>query len=278
MKYRKKLMAVSGVISLVMGMTPMFAWSKSRPTWSMPSGAVQVDDNVFYLGQKTDPKTHQLVEGYAFIHRANNVKNSQAAKKGGPSACYAYIASGAKWKINEPWVMNTANTRGLDETTVFNLEKNGIAKWENATDGNVNNTAGADVMGIGTTTTVDLSAGAGTLNNANEVYFASISGSSSIIAVTNVWGIWSGPTQNREIVEWDQVYDDSDFDWSAGEFGEIGKMDFDNIATHEIGHAFGMGHPSSTCTQETMYAYAGNGETIKRNLNTGDINGINLLY
>jgi hypothetical protein len=174
--------------------------------------------------------------------------------------------------------MNTKNTRGLDGTTVFNLETSGIAKWEDATDGVVGNDIGVAVMGNGSTTPNDLSVGAGTPNGSNEIYFADITGSSSTIAVTTVWGIFNGPASGRELVEWDQVFDDVTFDWSATNTGVAGKMDFDNIATHEIGHAFGMGHPSSTCTQETMYAYANYAETLKRDLNTGDINGINLLY
>jgi hypothetical protein len=55
-------------------------------------------------------------------------------------------------------------------------------------------------------------------------------------------------------------------------------MDFDNITTHEVGHAVGMGHPDSTCTLETMYAYAGNDETKKQDLYTGDIADVNRLY
>jgi len=39
-----------------------------------------------------------------------------------------------------------------------------------------------------------------------------------------------------------------------------------------------MGHPDSTCNLETMYAYAGNGETKKQDLYTGDIAGVSRLY
>jgi hypothetical protein len=95
--------------------------------------------------------------------------------------------------------------------------------------------------------------------------------------VTIVWGIFSGPTFQRQLVEWDQVYDDSDFDWSLT--GELYKMDFDNIATHELGHTMGMGDLyTSGCSDQTMYGYASEGETNKRDLNSGDINGINNLY
>ena len=45
-----------------------------------------------------------------------------------------------------------------------------------------------------------------------------------------------------------------------------------------LGHVLGLGHPDSTCVDETMYAYAGFGETNKRDLHTGDIEGVVKLY
>jgi len=77
-------------------------------------------------------------------------------------------------------------------------------------------------------------------------------------------------------VEWNQVYDEGSFDWSLT--GEPGKMDLENIAQHEMGHSLGMNHPSSDCTEETMFASASNGETKKRDLFNGDITGISKLY
>jgi hypothetical protein len=56
-------------------------------------------------------------------------------------------------------------------------------------------------------------------------------------------------------------------------------MDFDNIATHELGHSCGLGDLyTSDCSQQTMYGYASNGETNKRTLECGDIAGISELY
>ena len=95
------------------------------------------------------------------------------------------------------------------------------------------------------------------------------------IAFAIVWGIFSGPPQGRKLVEWDAVFN-SDYDWSLS--GEANKMDYQNIATHEFGHALGLGHPESTCTEETMYAFASFGETKKRTLELGDIAGVNELY
>ena len=72
------------------------------------------------------------------------------------------------------------------------------------------------------------------------------------------------------------MYDDADFDWGIA---EAGKMDFENIATHELGHAVGLGDLyTSECSEQTMYGYAGYGEIKKRDLEAGDIAGITKLY
>ncbi|MFH1235894.1 MAG: matrixin family metalloprotease [Parcubacteria group bacterium] len=273
----KKIVAVSGIISLLIGIAPIVASSKGQPAWRLPTNAVKIDDDTYYLGTKYDLQSGKTVEGYAFLkHRDDAVRGGNSGKPSGKSACYSYLAKGAMWKVApEPWEMNPANTRGLNEAALVSREAADIAIWEDATDGIVGNGIGVDVLGNGTQTSLDYSVYAGTLNGKNEVYFADISGN-SVIAVTTVWGTFGGPLVNRELVEWDMVFDDVDFNWSLT--GAADAMDFDNIATHELGHAFGLGHPRNTCTQETMYAFASNGETLKRDLYTGDITGINLLY
>lgn len=231
---------------------------------------------VILLGTATDPGTGKIVEGIAIIHRQSPAKPG-GPKPGGSTTCYTYLARGAKWKTVEPWVTNPANTRALDVTTVFNLLSGGVSKWEDATDGAVGNGVGIDVLGTGTATSATLAADTVSPDNQNEAYFADIS-DPGVIAVTIIWGIFSGPTFARELVEWDQVYDDVSYDWSAEASGISGKMDFDNIATHELGHSVGMGDLYNSCIDETMYGYSANGETKKRDLNSGDIQGINALY
>lgn len=234
---------------------------------------------VISLGTAVDPKEGKLVEGFAIIHfkdKDKNAKFKNGAKGPKATQCYGYLASGAKWKSLEGWVVNPANTRGLDGTFVATNLTSDIAKWEDGTDGVVGNASGADVLGNGSLSSDTLVADTASPDGVNEVYFADIS-SSGAIAVTIVWGIFRGPTFQRQLVEWDQVYDDVDFDWSSS--GEAGKMDFENIATHELGHSAGMDDLyNSACGEETMYGYADNGETKKRDLANGDIKGIDLLY
>jgi len=239
---------------------------KSGNVVIIPAHAIEVAPGVFSLGTSTDVDG-RIVEGLMFVYRKENAKPPWAGGGGGGSTCYTFLAKGAKWKNLEPWVVNPANTQGLNNSFVSGNLALDIQKWEDKSLTNI--------VGDGSSTNDALVADTSSPDNLNEVYFGSIA-DSGVIAVTIVWGIFYGPPSGRELVEWDQVYDQVDFAWSAA--GEAGKMDFENIATHELGHSLGMGHPDSTCTEETMYAYAGYGETKKRDLNAGDTAGINSLY
>lgn len=237
--------------------------------FKIPEHAVEIAPGLYHLGHAKD-KDGKVVEGILII----DYKKEKAKPNGvgggngkGKNTCYSFLANGAKWKVQEPWVINTSNSEGLDQTFLFGNMAFNIQKWEDAGAG--------DIFGSGTQTASLLVADDVSPDGINEVYFGIIDDPDTI-AVTIVWGIFSGPPKQRQLVEWDQVYDTDTFDWSSG--GEAGKMDFENIATHEIGHAFGLGHPGDTCTEETMYAFASNGETKKRDLNSGDIAGINALY
>ena len=283
----KKILATLSILGLLITAGPAFAIPNfssatldtpgTTKTLTLPPSAE--NSTVISLGSGVDPATGKVVEGLAIIHRKVNPshKPNHNPPSGSSDTCYTYISNGAKWKVSEPWVVNPVNIDGLNETTVFNLFSGAVSKWEDATDGDVTNGSGVDVLGTGSTTSDILVADTSSPDNQNEAYFADIS-NQGVIAVTIVWGIFGGPPFGRELVEWDQIYDDVSFDWSADVSGVSGKMDSDNIITHEIGHSFGMGDLYNTCTEETMYGYGDFAETKKRDLNSGDITGINKLY
>jgi len=237
---------------------------------------------VISLGSAVDPQSGLVVDGYAIIHpREDAAKPSHAGGgsgkggKTGSSTCYAFMAKGAVWRSAEPWVVNADNAYGLSDSFVLANLIGNIDKWEDAADGTVGDSGLVDILGDGTLTVVPLDADTSAPDGVNEVYFGSIA-DPGVVGVTIVWGVFGGPPQGRQIVEWDQVYDQVDYAWSST--GEAGKMDFENVSTHELGHSMGLTHPDDTCTEETMYRYTDFGETIRRTLNAGDMAGIDALY
>jgi hypothetical protein len=221
---------------------------------------------VVYLGKKYDKQAEIDVEGYAIVHYAKNAAKPTKPTTG--NTCYGFLANGAKWRIApENWVVNTANIAGIDSTFIVSNLNADIKKWESS--------AGKTILGSGVVTTKNLVPDETAPDGINEVMFGDVV-SQNAIAVTIVWGVFGGNKTSRQLTEWDMIFDEVDFDWGIG---DVNKMDFENIATHELGHAVGMGDLyTSSCDQETMYGYASDGQIIKRDLGLGDIAGISLLY
>jgi hypothetical protein len=97
-------------------------------------------------------------------------------------------------------------------------------------------------------------------------------GAGSTLASTRVEFFQS----SQQLVRFSMTFNNR-YTWSTS--GQAGQFDVQNIATHEFGHAVGLGHPSAAeCAQVTMWASAGSGETKKRSLEPGDTNGIITLY
>ncbi len=259
------------------------------PRVSLPDQAKEIAPGVFNLGEKE--YQGRLVQGYAFLrYKDGYVKPGTECGNGicepgenarkcpadcgeeepsdGTESCYGFLARGAKWKSVEPYVVNPSNDEGLGNSFVAENFSSDIDKWEEA--------ASFDIVGSGSVTNQIMEADLNQPDDQNEVYFGDVD-QPGAIAITIVWGYFGGPPQNRELIEWDQVYDQVDFDWSDS--GEADKMDFENIATHELGHTMGMDDLYvSSCYDATMYGYARDGEVYKRDLADGDQIGVAKLY
>jgi len=280
----KKIIVIYVIFGLMLIISPVLAKPNfvavnvipANRNVTVPQQAVEVSSALYYLGESVDPASGRRVEGYAFIrYKENYVKPPWAGGGGGNTQCYGFLTNNAKWKNLEPWLVNPVNNNGLSDNFVFTNLTADITKWEDAADGTLNGNS-LPILGDGTVVTANLEVDFNSPDGQNEVYFADVQ-SPGAIAVTVVWGIFSGPPSQRELLEWDQVYDDVDYGWSA--IGEPNLMDFENIATHELGHSVGMADIYvSSCSQVTMYGYADNGEIIKRTLETADITGISTLY
>lgn len=266
----------------------------------IPSIAKEVRPGVFYLGKAFHD--NKFVEGYAFIRYEKGFARPQPVCGNGICEfkeettcpedceviedpvfdveadpytvgdinCYTYM--GARWYTIEPYMINTKNREGIDAEIMKGAVAYAISEWEDAASGAMDDSSIniiGDLIG-GKVNGADL----GFPDGKNEILFGNVN-EPGAIAITIVWA--TSFDGNGQIVEWDQVYDQVDYDWSIS--GEAGKMDFLNILTHELGHSFGMGDLYTTqCNLETMYGYAGYGEINKRTLAQGDIYGISSLY
>lgn len=286
---KTKLIPIILILAIVCVLAAVFVLAKpdmpdkAKNPVVIPAHAVEVAPGVFYLGKALDKG--RVVEGYAMFVKptcdndgicepelgenpscVDCKKDVEDPEEPDTSSCYTFLAKGARWRSVEPYMVNPT-TKWLDSSFVTSNLASNIDKWETA--------AGVDILGDEITGVID-GADLESPDNKNEVYFADVEYEGAI-AVAIIWGYFNGPPFARELVEWDMVFDDVDFDWSAT--GEAGKMDFENIATHELGHAVGLGDLYNTeCSEQTMYGYADYGETKKQTLESGDISGIQKLY
>jgi hypothetical protein len=110
-------------------------------------------------------------------------------------------------------------------------------------------------------------------NRLDELLFGKTGGS---IATTYTWR-WSDGFIESDVVFSTQV------SWfMAGSEGDGcvetagAKYDLQNIAVHEVGHVYGLGHVNGRF--ESQYTYGFTGETLKRTPTTGEKNGLASLY
>lgn len=237
----------------------------------IPENAVEVAPGVFDLGKAKD-RDGKIVSGLMFVHnKKEDAKPPWAGggKNSGDSTCYSHLAKGARWKNAEDYVIGK-------DVDVDMMEKS-IESWDSEV-------TGFEIFGKHNLTAVVDGDDLVSPDGKNEVLNKNL-GSTSTIAYAVVWGIFGGPPFQRELIEWDIVFNTDFVFGDAGvtnetNLGDTNVMDYQNIATHELGHALGMGHSptDSACLEETMYPTATKGETKKRTLNDGDIEGIVKLY
>lgn len=238
--------------------------------------------HIFYK-QTSDTTKANAIPDNNYKDNEIGVFHHKPGHEGGPGGvpggdtggkCYEFIdGKVASWQTIEPYIIDPRNNNpGLSQSDVRSIIASNIAKWNTA--------AGTTILGSEVPGTPDGPDGdeAGELfDDRNEILFAAID-NPGVIAIAYVWGFYfENSPKNRILFEWDVVFDDPDFDWGDSS-ADPTLWDFDGISNHEIGHGTGMGHPDSSCTEETMYGFAIVGETKKRDLNFGDIKGIQRLY
>lgn len=109
--------------------------------------------------------------------------------------------------------------------------------------------------------------GGGGLDGANTVGWASQGG--SVLAVTCTWFSQGG--NPKPAIEFDMEFD-PDWNWTTGSPTQV---DLASVATHEFGHALGLGHSANGSA--VMYASYSQG-SLKRTPTGDDVAGIMAIY
>lgn len=160
------------------------------------------------------------------------------------------------WDRTISYYINPSNKDGFSTTAVVSSVTTSANTWDKETNYQVFSYKGT------------IRRAAGKRDGYNIVSWGSYR--KGVIAVTYIW--YSG----SRIVETDcrmNTY----YGWSLS--GQGGKMDVQNIMTHEFGHWCGLADLYNEPDYWlTMYGYADFGETYKRTLGLGDVNGLEAFY
>jgi len=160
------------------------------------------------------------------------------------------------WYVTAKYWINPSNKYGFSVSAVVAAITTSAETWDSETS--------ADVFFYQGTT----GKGAGKRDNYNVIAWGAYQ--AGVIAVTYIW--YSG----SRILETDTRLN-TFYQWSLS--GEAGKMDVQNIMTHEFGHWAGLADLYSDADYWlTMYGYGNYGETYKQTLGLGDILGLQAVY
>ena len=180
---------------------------------------------------------------------------------GGGKTSPGYALTGYKWKTLPLTVR--VNPGDQDASFIYAAISASFAAWDAET-------AAELVESCEVSSSVFLDGP--TVDRVNEVVFGSIS-DANIIAQCTYWYYRA----TREIVDFEIVFN-TRYTWGdATVTGTL--MDVQNIATHELGHGFGLADLyDAKWAEQTMYGYGAVGEIKKRSIESGDIAGIEKLY
>jgi hypothetical protein len=172
-----------------------------------------------------------------------------------------YGLLGYRWVVPYHAQVDPANPSGLPAAGVQAAFQGALDTWDAATAAEI---GGAVTLG-------GSGAQAGTLDGLHQFGWKPLSSGTIAVTIT-----WFAPTIARPAIESDAAYN-SGYAWRLD--GSAGGFDLQHIATHEVGHTFGLADLYSgadSCL--TMYGYGSTGQTHARTLGDGDITGLRVLY
>lgn len=209
------------------------------------------------------PENSPVINNNWELERIDFIHYAKPLAVGGAKQTTCYKLMGVKW-TNTPvdYIINPSNPQGLSEEFVTSAITTSAETWDKATSTEL----------FSNIASIDYTVQYGIQDFKNAIVFGYYPDNNAI-AVTSVWFTRIG----RKIVEFDQIYNVY-YTWSDAN-SSVGVMDLQNIATHELGHAVGLGDIYSlSCSAVTMFGYSDYGETSKRTLEEADIEGLRKIY
>jgi hypothetical protein len=171
----------------------------------------------------------------------------------------AYSTLGHKWAVQQvPYYINPAN-KYMSETAALSAIQAAASNWSAQSNANIL------LYYMGRTSGASISA-----NGRNEVFFRDES--NGLYGQTYVW--WDG---TGALIETDTVFYTGGYTFLAGGIACAGgALYLQDAATHELGHALGLGH--SSVSTASMNPYMNACTTSFRTLDADDLAGVESLY
>jgi hypothetical protein len=171
----------------------------------------------------------------------------------------AYSTLGHKWAVQQvPYYINPAN-KYMSETAALSAIQAAASNWSAQSNANIL------LYYMGRTSGASISA-----NGRNEVFFRDES--NGLYGQTYVW--WDG---TGALIETDTVFYTGGYTFLAdGIACAGGALYLQDAATHELGHALGLGH--SSVSTASMNPYMNACTTSFRTLDADDLAGVESLY
>lgn len=224
---------------------------------------------ILYVNRKDDSLFSNSTD-YENFKRSTDIQTDYTSTNTDPnqytglnSDCAIMISDGAIWKTAEDYIIDTTNTEGLSSLFIHEALGRAISSWKLV----------LDPSPIGSEDLTHTSDGPdfNAPDGLNEITFGPISDSSTI-GLTILWGIFGGPIEQREIVEYDIIFNDVNF-----VFGNVDQIstviDLQAVATHELGHGtVGFADVyTSSCSGATMYGRTSPGSKTQRTIDPDTI-------
>ncbi|ROS68644.1 matrixin [Curtobacterium sp. PhB172] len=180
----------------------------------------------------------------------------------------SYTRLGFRWTAPVQWSYNPNNQKVTGPSAIGA----GADAWTGAVTAcgrTINSTADQKHLGtLKQSMGVTATGGCGTANASSVVGWGSLP--SGTLGVTCVW------SRSGTAVETDQRYSTS-VNWSAAATCSGDRFDLRGVATHEWGHAYGLGHTAKN-SGLVMRPSATTCDTAQRGLGLGDLMGIDAIY